>query len=429
MRVAVVFFTVILGFSALAQTPKNVVIFEGNYIMPYAPCEPSIAINPNNPAEIVAGAILDRVAVSSDSGKTWKEDKLKSQHGVFGDPCIVSDQKDGFYYFHLSDPIGKGWKDASLLDRIVCQHSEGVGKKWNKGFAPNPNGTKDQDKEWAAVHPTLGYVVMTWTEFDLYGSKESSCKSRILMSVSENGEVWSEPITISETEGNCIDDSKTVEGATPTFSPEGDIYVSWSVNGQIKFVKIAASGWKDGWNTALKVGAEQTIIDAEANWDFAIPGLGRANGMPITMCDQNTGKIYINWADQSNGEDDTDIWMITSEDGGKTWSERVLVNNDEGKTHQFFTWAAIDQSTGNVYCVFYDRRNASNIENEVVLAISKDGGKTFENQIISEAPFTVPEGIFFGDYNNISAANGVVRPIWTEVFGMKLRVKTALINN
>ena len=208
----------LVSIQLFAQTPKNVVITNGGG--KFAPCEPSICVNPANPAEMVAGAVLDYVCYSNDSGKTWETEKLESRYGVYGDPCIVADQKGRFYYFHLSDPTGKGWDDPTILDRIVCQKSKN-GRRWNKGFAPNPNGSKDQDKEWAAVHPTEGYIVMTWTEFDHYGSNDSNCNSRILISASKNGKQWTVPITISETNGNCIDDSRTVEGAVPCFSPNG----------------------------------------------------------------------------------------------------------------------------------------------------------------------------------------------------------------
>jgi hypothetical protein len=45
-------------------------------------CEPSIAINPTNPKNIVAGNVLKDVHVSFDGGATWKSSKIKSMHGV-----------------------------------------------------------------------------------------------------------------------------------------------------------------------------------------------------------------------------------------------------------------------------------------------------------------------------------------------------------
>ena len=60
-------------------------------------------------------------------------------------------------------------------------------------------------------------------------------------------------------------------------------------------------------------------------WDYDIPGINRCNGLPITVCDlsggSNHGTIYINWTDQRNGTDDTDVWLAKSTDGGDTWTE------------------------------------------------------------------------------------------------------------
>ena len=110
---------------------------QGQEPLGYAPCEPSIAIDPTNPDRMCAGAVLDYVYVSDDAGKSWSADRLTSKLGVFGDPCIVAGPQGDFYYAHLSDPAGEGWKSDALLDRIVVQHSKpgkSVGQKWSKGF-------------------------------------------------------------------------------------------------------------------------------------------------------------------------------------------------------------------------------------------------------------------------------------------------------
>src|SRR5690606_5048684 len=124
------------------------------------------------------------------------------------------------------------------------------------------------------------------------------------------------------------------------------------------------------------------------------------------------GTLYINWADQKNGEDDTDIWLIKSTDGGETWSEPKRVNDDEPGKHQFFTWLTVDQSTGYLYTVFFDRRNHNDHGTDVYMAYSRDGGETFTNVKISENPFYPDADMFFGDYNNIAAVNGEIRPVW-----------------
>jgi hypothetical protein len=78
--------------------------------------------------------------------------------------------------------------------------------------------------------------------------------------------------------------------------------------------------------------------------------------------------------------------------------------------------------------VFYDRRNYSDSRTDVYLATSHDRGETFVNTRISQTPFTPNAGTFFGDYSNISAHRGVVRPIWTRLDNTALSIWTALID-
>jgi hypothetical protein len=63
----------------------------------------------------------------------------------------------------------------------------------------------------------------------------------------------------------------------------------------------------------------------------------------------------------------------------------------------------------------------------VYLAYSADGGATFKNVLISEKSFTPQEDGFFGDYNNISAHEGIIAPIWTRMDEGKTSVWTTVI--
>ena len=65
---------------------------------------------------------------------------------------------------------------------------------------------------------------------------------------------------------------------------------------------------------------------------------------------------------------------------------------------------------------------------DVYIAKSTDGGLTFQNERISESPFAPDENTFFGDYINIAAANGVIRPVWTRLDQSSLSIWTAIIN-
>jgi len=63
------------------------------------------------------------------------------------------------------------------------------------------------------------------------------------------------------------------------------------------------------------------------------------------------------------------------------------------------------------------------------LARSKDGGNTFENFKISESTFNPVSTKFFGDYIDIDAYNGIIRPIWMAMNNKTMSVWTALIND
>lgn len=417
-------FTFLLPFALFAQQ-KPVKIFEGEGAV-HGPCEPSIVINPANPANVVAGSVLNYYHYSLDSGKTWQTDKLKSPFGVWGDPCLVADKNGRVYFFHLSDPEGKNWASDQILDRMVCQYSDNSGKSWSEGSYFGLAHPKDQDKEWAGVDLTTGAIAATWTQFDVYGSEDPENESNILFVKSTDKSVtWSEPIKINQFSGNCLDDDGTTEGAVPCFGPRGEIYVAWSLNSQIyfDFSKDSGTTWQD----------EDVVVSRQpGGWTMDIPGFQRTNGMPITACDVSKGPfrgaVYICWGDTRNGFDNADIWLASSMDGGKTWGNPVRVNDDETTRHQFLPWLSVDPITGYLHVVFYDRRNTTSNETEVYIAYSKDAGQTWVNEKLSTEPFLPKRGAFMGDYNNISAYNGMVRPIWTELHDGKLSVWTALLN-
>lgn len=404
----------------------NVIIDSLNQGIPYKPCEPSIFINPKNPQNIVAGVVLNKTLHSFDGGQSWKLQFVDSPYGVYGDPVITADYAGNFYFAHLADSDGRGRSSSGWIDRIVIQKSMDGGVSWNAGTFTGHRPPADQDKHWLAVDPGNNHIYVSWTEFDKYGSISTNDHSRILFSKSsDQANSWSEPISISQFEGDCLDGDNTTEGAVPCVGSAGEVYIAWAFNEKIFFDRST-----DGGTTWLE--EDIIAVDQVGGWDFSIPGFGRANGMPVTGCDLSKspyrGDVYINYCDQSNGIDDTDVWLVKSSDGGYHWSAPVRVNDDSPGKHQFFTWMSVDPVTGAIYIVFYDRRNHDDYKTDVYLAYSFDGGQTFTNAKVSEKPFTPSTNLFLGDYNNISAYDGVVRPIWTRLDGNNTSILTALIN-
>ena len=403
---------------------KNITIDEGQGSL--APCEPSISISPVDPNLMVAGSVLNNVYLSTDAGKTWKKDLLKSTFGVYGDPVVRHDGLGNAYYAHLSNPKNKAYSSEEFLDRIVVQKMSKSSTTWSNGSFPLADKKKDHDKQWVVVNPIDQSLLMTWTQFDKYGSKSEKDKTNVLFSISKDqGETWSESININEVSGDCLDDDLTNEGAFTAVGVDGSLMAVWARDSKIWFDRSM-----DGGKTWLK--NDKAIADQIGGWSMDIPGIDRTNGFPILKVDHSNGKyrgrVYMSWTDQRNGQDNTDVWVIYSDDHGMKWSQPIKVNDDEGKAHQFFHSMDLDQSSGYLYLLFYDRRNYQDAHNDVYLAYTTNGGKEFINTKVSETSFLSEKTVFFGDYTDISAVQGKIRPIWTHQEGKVLKIKTALID-
>jgi hypothetical protein len=275
-------FTLIFSFVLLSAVSvsaqfKNIKLdeqTEGDYV-----CEPSIAINPRDPLNIVAASVLNNIYFTKDGGKTWQKKKVESSFGVYGDPALIADSKGDFYFFHLSDPtFGKGGYETEKLDRIVVQYSGDGGETWSEGESIGLNSPKDQDKEWPAVD-SKNNLYVTWTQFDKYGDTDPACHSSIMLSTSRNGKKWSDPIQISQTPGNCIDDDNTAEGAMPAVTFDGKMFVAWANQGKI-FLDRSFDG-------TMWLSNDLAIAEQTGGWDLKIPGHDRCNGMPVFLTDRS----------------------------------------------------------------------------------------------------------------------------------------------
>ncbi|MCF8242439.1 MAG: T9SS type A sorting domain-containing protein [Melioribacteraceae bacterium] len=389
------------------------------------PEEVVIAINTAQPNILAAGANINYLFRSSNSGRRWNESQMSSTLGVWGDPCLIFDGLGNLFYAHLSNPIDGYW-----IDRIVVQKSTDNGGTWDNGIGVGLTYPKNQDKEWLAVDltdsPYRNNVYMSWTEFDDYASWDTSDSSRILFSRStDHGGTWMTPVRLSDHGGNCIDSDETVEGAVPAVGPNGEVYVAWSGPLGIMFDKSLDGG--------ITFGNDIFVVEHVSGWDLDVPGINRCNGMPVTGCDISdspyNGNIYVMWGDQRETVNNTDVYLIKSTDGGETWDGMTKINDDNTERHQFFPWMKIDPVTGIIYVVFYDRRNTVGAATDVYIARSDDGGDTFTNHKVNTAAFTPNDYIFFGDYINIDAYDGKIYPIWTKMVNYTLSVWIANIDD
>jgi len=407
------------------------------------PAEVSIAINPKNPENVVAASFQTgrpprpRAGsynyVSMDGGKTWKTIPANDPKGLTqGDDAVYFSNDGTAYHTHLSFVGIRVAKPPRAESGILVDTSLDGGLTWNESvpainhvnsvtpFEDKPGIVTDN----APDSPNKGNVYLAWTRFDVYGSSDPECHSQIYFSRSpDGGKTFSMPFRISDTGGDCRDSDDTVEGAVPAVGPKGEVYIVWAGPLGLVFKKSLDGG--------LTFSKDKVIGQMPGGWDFSVEGLDRANGMPVTGVDLSSGPskgmLYVNWIDARNA--DPDVFVMSSRDGGETWSSPVRVNDDllkNGKV-QFFTWMSIDPIDGSLNIVFYDRRDTEGALTRLTLARSIDGGRTFVNYKIDLVPFACNSSVFFGDYSGISAYNGRVVPIFMHFLDdRRLAVSVAL---
>ena len=392
------------------------------------PAEVTIAINPKNPDNMIAASFQTgrppkpRAGsyhyVTFDGGKTWKTVSTPDPKNLVQGDDVLAFSNDGVaYHAHLSFDGIRLARPVRAENGMIVNVSKDGGNTWTEG-TPAINHinsvTPFEDKPGLVVDNApgsrfKGNVYLAWTRFDVYGSSNPEHHSQIYFTRStDQGQTFSMPFRISDTGGDCLDSDNTVEGAVPAVGPNGEVYVVWGGPLGLVFDKSTDGG--------LTFGKDKVIGDIPGGWDFGIEGLSRANGMPVTGVDlsngPNKGTLYVNWIDARNG--DPDVFVMSSPNGGETWTAPVRVNDDalkNGKA-QFFTWMSIDPADGSVNVVFYDRREGKGTATGLTLARSVDGGKTFVNHKIDVPLFNVNERVFFGDYSSISAFDGRVVPVF-----------------
>ena len=376
--------------------------------------EPGIAVNPENPKQVVA-VFQDNAhaAYSQDSGQTWQvaEGVEAKNYRVSGDVSTVFDNHGHAFICYIAfDKLGKFnyWANGATRNGIFVRRSLDGGKTWEANHIPvaeqpSAAGIPFEDKPYIVADNTkskfAGNLYVGWTRWRLADSQMVISRS------TDDGKTWSEPIEIDAHPGLPRDDNGAVEGFDGAVAPDGTLYAVWSQDNDIWLTSS-----RDGGKTFSRA---RPIIHT-APIMFAIETLDRANGFPQIAIDPKSKRLYVTWSDYRNG--DLDVFLASSSDGGKTWTPAARVNNDpiHNGAEQFFQWLAVDPVDGSVNVIFYDRRrDARNRKQIVVLARSTDGGHVFNNYAWTDEPFEVSE-VFFGDYSGIAAFGGRVYGVWTE---------------
>jgi hypothetical protein len=386
--------------------------------------EPSIAVNPKNPSQVVAVFQPATVVYSTDGGQTFAKADLPPIEGwrTGGDVSVTFDHNGHAYLSTLHfEKLGSTsyWAHGAGKNGIFVRRSLDGGKTWEKdgvavktydGTGPDSH-MEDMPRIFSDAQPRSPYagnIYIGWIEWELD-------KSVMLFARSTDGaKTFSQPMRISTHAGLPRDDNGGLVGFVGVVGADGTIYAIWNDGNTITFTQS-----HDGGKTFAPSRAAIHVAPPYFGGAGGIPGVSRVMGFPQVGVDARAGKqggaLYLSWSDFRDG--DVDVFCASSKDHGRTWSEPVRVNSDaiHDGIDQFFQWMAVDPATGDVYVQFYDRRDdPDNRKTGFTLARSTDGGKTFTNYAWEDTPFESKMPAFLGDYTWLTVLNGKAYGAWTE---------------
>ena len=418
-----------------AQTVgRNIDITRRNDLNDLAQVETTIAVDPTDPSILVAGAIDARLLPeggnvwpgyyrSTNGGKTWDVSLLPGFPGdtspeglasplstfvVALDPVLAFDKFGNVFYTGLATnffeiPPGRG------TSKIFVAKYVDHGATYESAIVFDIPGI--HDKPWIAVDTsenpeTSGNVYVVW-----HGSPQSrefvTEPHKILFSRStDHGVSFSTPTEVSGMAGIF---------AGVTVDPMGNVFVS-AVNDHGSRQLLVARSTDGGLSFEKPVKAAR-IFSLPLGNEVLPENFFRTILVPQIAADENG--VYVVWHDFETG--DMDVLFISSTDGGKTWSDPVVVNDvDTGQ--QFFPTIAV--SGGRINVAWYDSRldDGGRIEElHVFYAQSTDGGASFSaNLRITDVGFDpnllviVGIGAFIGDYIHMAATPEKAHPIWAD---------------
>ena len=419
--VLVAFFGFVFG--AIAQPIQNHIVG----ITPIKGNEPAVAFSPINPQKGVLAFNVNQVYTTDDGGKTWSLTVVDPLQGFYGDPVLKYGKNGTVYLAHLSKNKNLPWPQH--FDRIVFERSVDGGRLFTAtdvGYHPG----KMQDKPWFAVDEWSGSkfkgnIYLSYTEFDVYGSKLPTDSSRIFFAVSnDDGRSFSTPVKVSDKCGTADDDDGTLEGANCAITPDGVIHLVWAGRDTIWYDKSVDGG--KTWGTDKVIGLQR------GGWNHGeLPGQMRANGMPFIVASKK-GELYVVYSSSplkefelekksSNAESgswsnagtlsehvpDLDVYLLYSNNGGKDFDPILVDGNDNP---QYSPMIGVDPAGQEVWISWQDRRRSTTGYFFDIYGCYIVGKKISKPIRMSAVPSVAPGKIqFMGDYLGLSVGS---KKVW-----------------
>ncbi len=430
-------------------TPPAVPGALDDVIQPDTQIEPSIAVNPLNKLNAVAGFqegrrsnggdMTNGFAATFDGGNTWRFGEIPGLTRFVGgskwdrasDPVVAFGPDGTAFYNSLVFDMES---EEGLCSGLAVNVSHDGGRTWSDpAFFQDDCAGGLNDKNWIVVdtgtgaghHP--GRVYAVWDRvapvvYNYCDSLERDCSKTEnwlpnFLTISPLQGIGSIPLVLKDGSLGVVYESVT---ALPPIGG-GDEADSFGSD-QIQFALAPGAG-SEPWPAPLTF--TQTTIPVASNLTQGAR-YQRAAGLPTADVDPASGAIYVGWEDSRfRTEPDSpvnDAVITKSTDGGLTWGPVTRVN--AGSTSDYVNRynVALDVSDdGVVHIAYRQRQEAADPRGpgmsrfiDTYYQESRDGGETFS------APLRVNRqrtnffygafsraGLFEGDYNQVASTGGL----------------------
>lgn len=419
--------------------------------------EPQVAIDPTNP-KVMAAAVVNRNTVnaykdagfsegietyrSTDGGKKWKRTSVihhpaddRRRAWTSGDTALVFDAKGTLYLStnssvieHTGGPLGVY---RSPYGGLEVRRSIDGGRTWSKPVQAVPRHVDIEhgrcwapDRDLLGVHPRTGELFVAYPLFyndcpmdqlAAYGelAAEGNKVEVMLVRSRNGGRTWSKPRKLWD--GYAV-------GAQPAVGPDGTIYVSFTANVPLSPDSPCASigSLVEHEASGLDLVVASSSDDGKS-WRYEHRPMCEGEQHPSTgprlwtrfpsiSVDPSDGRAYVVWSSFASNPS-FGLEVITSKDGGRTWSPTTHVT-PFGITDSLQPWVSAERGVARV--AWYATPDLGGTF-DVFLSQSTDGGFVWsEPQRVSIISSATGDGVEFGDYLSMDVARGKVAVMWTD---------------
>ncbi len=442
---------------------------------PFPNNEPDIEVDPTNSQHMVAssndyGSCCDQYYTTFDGGLTWSTGNMSIEKPlkIGSDPVTVFDRRHGTtIHASLSFSVQHAAGTQACDGDVLVSPSTDGGLTWLKPVVVEDgigcDFSKTQlfdDKEWIVTDnnpssPHYGRTYLTWSKF--VSADGSYVSSAIWEAQSDDGGFsWSAPQEISGSNaalctyqtagpsGQCDENQFSV----PTVGPNGTVYVAFQneqnqalwESGEVFEDQYLLVKSTDGGNTWSSPTFIVGLEDGSTDYPFNVRGRQTLSGYQVRVNSAGNivaspidGKLYLVFADNRNGVHDTsspvtniDVFVMSSSDGGSTWSAPLQV--DAGAGDQWFPWVEVNPANGHIGILYHDRGAANGALYTTAIAEGTPG--SLVKATLSTAPSDPTHSIYFkahvpgcdacatfhGDYINVSyGSDGHANMTWTDM--------------